>query len=174
MSDALEHLLDITLDMRDRHRRQHEDELAAQAQAAHSSYAELERRIAKFSTEVRCLIGHAAEQANRHFSNRLENLRYQEVNGYSPGQWCPGGRLCDPLVFELLADGERLGETLIVELMHDGMVGAFLAASIVPDRVTYSTRTKLDWHPVPLFSFNRERANELLVHYLAAACRAMA
>ena len=56
MSDSLEHLLDFTLDVRERRRRQHEAELGLRERAIRDSHAELERRRTKFSTEVRCLI----------------------------------------------------------------------------------------------------------------------
>ena len=168
MSGSLERLLDITLDMRVLHRRQHEYELAVRDRAARSGHAELQRRQTRFSTEVRSLIQKAVEQANRHLATRPEKCEFREVSKYSIGPWFRGAPLCDPIAYELLLDGQEVDEVLIVELMHDGMVVALLGPLNPSDHPAYSANTGFGWHPIPLFSFDCKKAVELLVQYLAA------
>ncbi len=168
MSDFLEHSLDITLDMRERHRRQHENEVAVKDRAVRSGYVELERRQTQFCTEVRSLIRDAAEQANRHLARRPEKCEFREVLRYRKGPWFPGGPICDPITYQLVSDDREVGEVLIVELMHDGMVAAMLGPLDPSQHPAHSARTGLEWHSVPLFSFDRTKAVELLVQYLAA------
>jgi hypothetical protein len=168
MSDSLEHLLDFTLDVRERRRRQHEAELGLRERAIRDSHAELERRRTKFSTEVRCLIQKAAGQANHHLATRPERCEFREMSEYSIGPWYPGGPICNPIAYQLRARGHEVGETLIVELTHDGMIEALLWPFRQFDHRGHVTRTNLGWQPAPLYSFDGKKAGELLVLYLTA------
>ena len=168
MSDSLEHLLDNVLDMRRQRRRQHEAELGVKEWAIRGSHAELERRQTRFSAEVRSLIRQAVEQANHHLATRPERCEFCEVTEYSMGPWCPGGSICNPIAYKLLVDGQEVGETLVVELTHDGMVRALLGRLGSSDHQTYIGRVGFGWHLIPLFSFDNHKATELLVQYLAA------
>jgi hypothetical protein len=161
-------LLDFTLDMRGRRRRQHEVELGLKENAIRGHHAELERRRTKFSTEVRSLIQKAVEQANHHLATRPERFEFCEVPELSVGPWYPGGPVCKPIGYNLRVDGHEVGETLIVELTHGGMIEAMLWPFSPSDCRDHAAKIDLGWHPIPLYSFDAKKAGELFVLYLAA------
>jgi hypothetical protein len=168
MSDSLEHALDLTLNMRARHRRQHEAELALKKKAIRSGCTELEQRQARFCNEVRPLIQSAVERANQHFATRPEGCEFCEVSEYSVGPWYPGASICAPLVYKLRVEGRDVSEALVVELTHNGMVEAVLGPLCPSDRHSRAVRAGFGWHPNPLFSFDIRKASNLLVQYLEA------
>jgi hypothetical protein len=168
MSDSLEHRLDFTLDMRERHRLKHEAELGLKDKAIRGSRAEFERRQAKFSTEVCSLIQKAAEQANHHLATRPERCEFREVSELSMGCWYPGRPICTPIAYELRVGGQAIGETLIVELTHDGMIEAQLWPFRLSGHQDHAARVDFEWRPIPLYSFDVEKAGELLILYLAS------
>jgi hypothetical protein len=168
MSDSLEHLLDFTLDMRERRRRQHEAELGLKERAIRGSHAELGRRRTKFSTEVRSLIHKAAGQANHHMAARPERCEFCEVSDFSIDPWYPGGPICNPIAYEMRVEGQAVGETLVVELTHDGMIEALLWPLRLSDHEDHVARIDFGWCPVPLYSFDAKKAGELLVLYLTS------
>lgn len=168
MSDKFEDQLDLVFDMRRQRRRQYEAEQAQAARAIRDAHAELEKKQTIFCTKVRSLIERAMEHANRHLARRSEKCRLNEVSGYFTGPWYPGGPACNPIAYELRVDDREVGETLIVELTHHGMV----EASLGPFRPTVSeghtTRLDLGWHPVPLDRFDASEAHDLVVRYITA------
>lgn len=168
MSVSLEHILDFTLDMRERRRRQHDAELDSKEQSVRASRDELKRRLDKFSTSVRSIIQEAVEHANHHLATRPECCQFSEVPKFSAEPWYPGGPICNPLAYELRVDGKEVGETLIVELTHDGMIEAHLWPFRLEEHRTLLGRADLHWSPTPLYSFDARRAEELLVLYLTA------
>jgi hypothetical protein len=168
MSDALEQWLDLTLNMRERHRRQHDAELELKAEAIRSCHSELEQRQARFCNEVRALIHTAVERANRHLATRPEGCEFCEVSRYRIGPWFPGGSICDPIVYKLRVGSQEACEALVIELTHNGMVDALLGPLFPSDQHAHPVRLGLGWHPIPLFSFDSKKAGDLLVRYLAA------
>jgi hypothetical protein len=168
MSDSLEHALDLTLNMRERHRRQHEAELALKEEAMRSGHSELEQRQARFSNEVRSLIQSAVERANQHLATRPEGCEFCEVSEYSVGPLCPGASICTPIVYKLRVEGRDVSEALVVELTHNGMVEAVLGPLRPSDQHSRAVRAGFGWHPIPLFSFDIRKASNLLVQYLEA------
>jgi hypothetical protein len=165
MSHSLEHCLDATLNMRERSRRQHEAELNMNEGAVRGGHAELERRRIRFRTEVQSLIQTAAERANRHLATRPERCEFCDVSEYRISPWYPGGSICNPITYKLWVDGQEVGEALVVELTRDGMIEALLSPS---GQQTDIARISFGWHPVPLFSFDSQKAADVLVQYLAA------
>ncbi|HEX3405495.1 MAG TPA: hypothetical protein VHT74_34735 [Acetobacteraceae bacterium] len=91
-----------------------------------------------------------------------------EVSGYFTGPLYVGGSACNPIAYELRVNGRELGETLLLELTHDGMVEAFLG----PLRPTvpggHTTRIDFGWRPVPLHGFDAAIASDLVLRYVAA------
>ena len=168
MSESLEHQLDLTMDMRRQRHRQHEAELAQAEKAIRDGHLELERRQTRFSTEVRSLIRDVVEQANRHLATRRENCQICEVSGYFTGPLYIGGTACNPIAYELLVDGQNEGETLIVELTHDGMIEAFLGPFRPSVPEAHTARIDIGWRPIPLARFNAKAAAELVIRYLGA------
>ncbi len=168
MSDSLEYSLDLTLNMRERHRRQHEAEVRLREAAIRSGCSELEQRQARFCNEVRSLIQTAVERANQHLATRPERCEFCEVLEYSIGPWYPGASVCTPIVYKLRVEGQEVGEVLVVELTHNGMIEALLGPLCPTEQSTHSVRSEFRWHPIPLFSFDSKTASDLLVQYLAA------
>jgi hypothetical protein len=168
MSESLERRLDSTLNIREQRRRQYEAELAQAEKTIRDARAEFERRQTRFSAEVRPLIQRAAEQANRHLAARPERCHFCEVSGYFTGPLYPGGSACNPIAYELQVDGHEVGEVLIVELTHEGMIEVFLGPFRPPVHEAHTTRIDLGWRLVPLYSFNADHASDILVRYLAA------
>jgi hypothetical protein len=167
MSQSLEDRLDITLDMRRERRLQHEAKGARTRTAIDDAHAELEHEQTKFCTEVHSIIQESVERANRHLAKRSEHYEFREVSGYYTGPLHGVGTACNPIAYELRGDGRKMGETLLVELTHDGMIEAFLVPHRpVPDVPT--ARIDLGWHPVPLRMFSATTASDLVVWYLAA------
>ena len=167
MSQSLEDRLDLTLDMRRERRLQHEAKGAHARTAIVNAHAELEHEQTKFSTEVHSLIQETVERANRHLAKRSEHYEFREVSGYYAGPLHGSGTACNPIAYELRDDGRKMGETLLVELTHDGMI----EASLVPHRPVLgvpTARIDLGWHPVPLRMFSATTAADLVVWYLAA------
>ena len=168
MSDTFEHQLDLALDQRHQRRRQEEAKRAQSARAIRDAHAELERNQTIFCTKVRSLIEDAVDHANRHLATRPEKYQLHEVSGYLTGPWYPGGNACNPIAFELRVDGREVGETLIVELMHQGMV----EASLGPFRPTilegHTTRQHYGWPPIPLDRFDARAAHDLVVRFITA------
>ena len=168
MSDTFEHQLDQALGMRWQHHRQEEAKQTRSARAIRDAHAELERKQTVFCTKVRSLIENAVDQANRHLATRPEKCQLHEVSGYLTGPLYPGGSACNPIAFELRVDGREVGETLIVELMHQGTV----EASLGPFRPTvpegHTTRQHYGWPPVSLDRFDARAAHDLVVRFITA------
>ena len=167
MSESLEDCLDLMLDMRRERRLQHEAKGAHRRTAIDDAHAELEHEQTRFHTSVHSLIQETVERANRHLAKRSEHYEFREVSGYYTGPLHGGGTACNPIAYELRGDGRKMGETLLVELTHDGMIEASLVPHRpVPDVPT--ARIDLGWHPVPLRMFSATTASDLVVWYLAA------
>ena len=60
----------------------------------------------------------------------------------------------NPIAFELRLNGEVLGEALVLELSHDGMVEAHLTPVGPSGNRSQSCRL---WHPIPLYKFDANR-----------------
>ena len=166
MSGALEHLLDFTLDMRERRLRPHQAERRPK-DTVQASHTELKRRRTRFSTEVRSLVRKAVEQANHHLMSRPEGCEFCELRGFIAEPWYPGKLNFDPIAYELRVNGEEVGERLIVDMTNDGMIEARLWPFLT-DHQGHVGRIELGWTPIPLTSFDAGKAEELLVLYLAA------
>jgi hypothetical protein len=165
MSDSLEHCLDATLNMRERNRRHHEAEIDLKEAAIRGSHAELERRRMRFGTEVQSLIQIAVERANRHLATRPERCEFCEVSEHRINPWYPGGPISNPIAYNLRVDGQEVGEALIIRLTQDGMIEALLSPS---GQQAHIATIGFGWHPIPLFSFDSQKAADLLVQYLTA------
>ena len=166
MAEPLERRLDLTLDTREELRSHHQAELAQRERAIRDSHAELDGRQMRFCTEVRCLMQDIIEQANRHLATRAEKCQFYEVPGYFTGPLYVGGSPCNPLAYELRLDGQEVGETLILELTHDGMIEAFLGPFRPCRREADTTRIDFGWHRIPLYAFDAGSASELLISYM--------
>ena len=94
--------------------------------AARELHAKREGDQTRFLTMVRPLIEQAVERANRHLSKRPERCEFCEISGQYTGPLYVGGSGCNPIAYQLRADGATVGETLLVELTHDGMIEAWL------------------------------------------------
>jgi hypothetical protein len=169
MSESLQHLLDVTLNQRELLRRQHEADLAAHERATiRDSHRERERRRAEFQTKIPSLIHGAVDDANRHLATRSEGCRFCEMSVHFAGPWYPGRMICNPIAYELRVDGEKVGETLIIELTQAGMIEASLGPPGPSVIGTPISGVELGFHPIPLFSFDAKNAKQLLVQYLRA------
>jgi hypothetical protein len=91
-----------------------------------------------------------------------------EISGYFTGPLYPGGTACNPLAYELRVDGQKVGETLLVEMTHQGMIEAALGPfpPTVPEG--HPTRVNFGWAPVPLDKFDANIASDRVVRYIAA------
>jgi hypothetical protein len=107
----------------------------------------------------------AAEQANQHLATRSEGCRVCEVSSYFTGPWFPGGSACNPIAYELLVNNQVVGEALVLELTHDGMVEGHLAPVGPSGSQPQSCRL---WHPIPLYKFDTKDASDILVRYMTA------
>jgi hypothetical protein len=107
-------------------------------------------------------------RANRHLASRPEKCQFCEVSGYLTGPLYIGGSDCNPIAYELRADGQPVGETLILILTQDGMLEAFLGPFHPSICETHTTCVDFGWPRIPLNLFNAKRASELVVQYLAA------
>jgi hypothetical protein len=168
MSRSLENLLDATLDTRRQRRLQHQAEQIDAQQAINTAHAKIEREQTGFRTVVRSLIQQAAERANRHLVKRPEHCEFCEISGHYTGPLYLGRSICNPIVFELRADGVTVGETLLVELTRDGMIEAWLTQSPTSALAPHVPRIEFGWRPVRLEMFNAGTAANLVVRYVAA------
>jgi hypothetical protein len=167
MSGMLEEQLDLLFTTQQQRHRRHKAEQAECVRAVREGRACLERMQATFCMEVRPLIEQAVARANRHLAKRSEKCRLAEISGYFTGPLYPGGSACNPLAYELRIDGQEVGETLLVELTHQGMIEAALG----PFRPTISegtARRNFDWAPVPLDRFDASIASDLVLRYITA------
>jgi hypothetical protein len=167
VSQSLEDLLDLTLNTRRQRLQQKAAERAHTQKAIDDAHADLKHKQIKFSTEVRSLIDKAVEQANRHLGKRPERCEFRDMSGYYTGPLYVGGSTCNPIAYELRADGEKVGETLLVELTHDGMISGSLGSlpSSVPE--AHTARVDFGWCPVSLDVFDATCASDLVVRYIA-------
>lgn len=168
MSQSLEILLDAALDTRRQRHLQHAAELADARQAINTAHAKKEGDQTRFHTLVRPLIEQAVERANRHLAKRSERCEFCEISGQYTGPLYVGGSGCNPIAYVLRADGATVGETLLVELTHDGMVEAWLGCMPASGPGAEMPRVEFGWRPVRLNSFNADTAVNLLVRYVAA------
>ena len=122
----MEDRLDLVLDSHPQRLRQHKAERVQRETTIRDAHAELAHKQEKFGTEVRSLLEQAVGRANRHLATRPEKCRLGEVSGYLTGPLFVGGSACNPIAYELMRDGQEVGETLIVELTNEGMIEAFL------------------------------------------------
>ena len=122
----------------------------------------------RFHAEVRSLLQQAIERANRHLAKRPEHCEFYDVSGHYTGPLYVGGANCNPIAYELRADGAKVGETLLVELTQRGLVEAGLCESAVSVQEAGPPRTEFGWRPVRLDTFNAATAADLVVHYVAA------
>src|SRR4051794_19863160 len=162
MSGRFEDQIDLAMDLRHQRRRQNEAERARARKAVEDRHVELERKQAMFCGEVRPLIEQAIVEANRHLATRPEQGRLSEVSGHFTGPLHPGGSACNPIAFELRMDGRDVGETLLVELTHEGTVDATLVHE------GDAARREFGWPAVRLEKFDAPVAHDLVVRYLVA------
>jgi hypothetical protein len=167
VSQSLEDLLDLTLNTRRQRLLQKTAERAHTQQAIDDAHVDLERMQTKFSTEVRSLIHKAVEQANRHLGKRPERCEFRDISGYYTGPLYVGGSSCNPIAYELRADGEKVGETLLIELTHDGMIKASLGPLPTSVPEAHTARVDFGWCPVSLDVFDAACALDLVVRYIA-------
>jgi hypothetical protein len=168
MSETLEHLLDLTLDMRKQRRRQHDAGSAQAGNAIRDERIELERRQMRFLAEIGSLIRNAMTQANRHLATRPRECQFHEVLSYVTDSDYLGGRTCHPIAYELLVGGQDRCETLLVELTQHGMIEASLGPSRPSVHEAHTSRVDFGWRPIPLYQFDANNASDLVVRYLAA------
>lgn len=168
MSGQFEQRLDLALETRQQRLRQKQTEQTTAELATREAHAVLERMQRQFCGQIRSLIEQAVERANRHLAKRPENCRLCEVSGYFTGPLFAGGAACNPLAFELRADSRSVGETLMVELMHSGMIEAFLGPLRPGEPQAHAIRLDFGWEPVPLQDFGAENAHDLILRYVNA------
>ena len=90
------------------------------------------------------------------------------MSGQFTGPLHVGGSGCNPIAYELRADGTTVGETLLVELTHDGMIEAWLGDTPASAPGAAMPRVDFGWRPVRLDAFNADTAANLVVRYVAA------
>ena len=168
MSGTLEDRLNLVLDSHPQRLRQHKAERVQRETTIRDAHAELAHKQEKFGTEVRSLLEQSVGRANRHLATRPEKCRLGEVSGYLTGPLFVGGSACNPIAYELMRDGQEVGETLIVELTNEGMIEAFLGPFRPTVSEGHTTRLDLDWRPVSLDKFDAKVASELVVRYITA------
>ena len=168
MSQSLEVLLDAALDTRRQRHLQHEAEQADARLSINTAHAKTEGEQTRFLTLVRPLIEQAVERANRHLAKRPERCEFCEISGQYTGPLYVGGSGCNPIAYELRVDGAAVGETLLVELTHDGMIEAWLGYRPASVPGAEMPRVEFGWRPVRLDSFNADTAADLVVRYVAA------
>jgi len=169
MSPSLEELLDATLDTRRQRRLQHLAELAHAQQAINDAQVKIECEQTYFHTDVRSHIQQAIDRANRHLAKRPEHCEFHDVSGHYTGPQHPGGSLCNPIAYELRADGAAVGERLLVELTpHGCFIQATLCHPTVSIHGDRAPRIDFGWRSVPLDMFSAVTAENLLVQYMSA------
>jgi len=167
VSQSLEGLLDLTLDTRRQRLLQRAAERVHTQKAIDDAHVDLERKQTEFSKEVRSLIHGTVEQANRHLAKRPERCEFRDISGHYTGPLFPGGSTCNPIAYELWVNGEKVGETLLIELTHDGMIEGSLdpLPPSVPE--AHTARIDFGWCPVSLGVFDATCASDLVVRYIA-------
>jgi hypothetical protein len=168
VSGQFEQRLDLALETRQQRRRQRETERAAEEMATRDAHAARERLQRQFRGQIHSLIEQAIERANRHLAKRPENCRLCEVSGYFTGPMFAGGAACNPIAFELQDGSGSVGETLIVELTHSGMIEAFLGPLRPGQPQAPAVRLNFGWEPVALRDFAAENAHDLVLRYVNA------
>jgi hypothetical protein len=169
MSGEFERRLDLAMETRLRRLRQKKTEQTEADAATRDAHAVRERMRLQFRGLIRSLIEQAVERANRHLAKRPEKCRLCEVSGYFTGPLFAGGAACNPLAFELRADGgSSIGEPLLVELTHSGMIEAFLGPLRPGEPQAHAMRLDFGWRPVPLQDFGTENAHDLILRYVNA------
>jgi hypothetical protein len=168
MSGEFEQRLDLALETRQRRLRQKQTEQTTADLATREAHAVLERMRLQFCGQIRSLIEQAVERANRHLTKRPEHCRLCEVSGYFTGPLFAGGAACNPLAFELRADSGSVGETLMVELTHSGMIEAFLGPLRPGEPQAHAIRLDFGWQSVSLQDFAAENAYDLVLRYVNA------
>ena len=168
MSRSLEKLLDATLNTRRQRRKQHQAKQEDARKAIQVAHGKTECEQTRFHTEVRSLLQQTAERANRHLAKRPDHCEFCEISGYHTGPLYVGVSTCTPIVYELRADGAKVGETLLVELTYGGMVEAWLCQSLESVHDADAPRIEFGWRPVRLDMFNAGTAADLMVRYVAA------
>jgi hypothetical protein len=168
MSGTFEGQIDLAFDLRRQRRRQNQAEQEHAKKAIEDSHAALELKQAAFHGRVRPLLEAAVADTNRHLAGRSERCKLHEVSGYFTGPWYPGGFACNPIAYELRVDGQELGETLLVELNHDGMLEASLGPFHPHVSEGQSTRLDIGWPAVRLEDFDMEAARHLVIRFLSA------
>jgi hypothetical protein len=168
MSQTLETELDRILDTRHQRRVQREAELAVLQKAIDDASAELELKQNKFRSHVRLLIQQTIERVNQHLGKRPEGCQLIDVSGRFAAPYFIGARGCNPIAYELRVAGQTMGEPLLIELTHDGMVEASLALPPSAGRVGQLIKTTFDWRAVPLYMFSFTHASDLLIRYVTA------
>ena len=169
MSGQFERHLDLALETRHQRLYQQRAEQAAAGKTIGDAHAVLERMQTQFCGDIRSLIEAAIERANRHLAKRLEKCRLCEVSGYFTGPLFVGGSACNPIAFELRLNGSSVGETLIVELTHSGMIEAFLGPMRPGEHLAQVMRRDFGWEPVPLQNFSAHTARDLVLRYMNTA-----
>jgi hypothetical protein len=167
MSQSLEELLGLALDTRQQRLLQGTAEQAHTQQAIDDAHAGLERKQTEFCARVHSLINEAVERANRHLTKRPEHCEFREVSGYFTGPLYVGGSACNPIAYELRVDDKKVGETLLIELTHEGMIEGSLGPlpPSVPEANT--ARIEFGWRPVPLDKFDAAQASDLVFRYIS-------
>ncbi len=168
MPGQFEQHLDLAIETRQQRLRQKEAQHAAAEKAIRDAHAVLERIQLQFCGEIRSLIENAVERANRHLARRSEDWRLCEVSGYFTGPLFVGGSACNPIAFELRVNGSSVGDTLIVELTHEGMIEAFLGPLRPGEPEAHAMRVDFGWEPIPVQNFGADNAHDLVLRYVNA------
>lgn len=169
MTGQFERHLDLALETRHQRLHQQQAEQDAAGKTISNSHAVLERMQTQFCGDIRSLIEEAIQRANRHLAKRLEKCRLCEVSGYFTGPLFVGGSACNPIAFELRLNGSNVGETLIVELTHNGMIEAYLGPMRPGEQLAQVMRRDFGWDPVPLQNFTSRVALDLVLRYMNMA-----
>jgi hypothetical protein len=168
MSRSPHDRLDWTLEMQQHHHRHHPADHVDTENAARDAPAELEKRRARLRTQILILLQEAAERTNHDLTMGADEYRLCEVSGYFTGPLYIGRAACNPIAYELRANGQALGDTLFVEITHGGLIEASLGPFRPAIHEAHRGRVHFGWHPMPLFEFDKEAASELMLRYRAA------
>lgn len=168
MSCQFEQRLDLALETRQQRLRHIQNDQTVAERPTRDAHAFLERMQRQFSGEIRSLIEQAVGRANRHLAKRREICRLCDVSGCFTGPMFAGGAACNPLAFELRAGSASVGETLLVELTHSGMIEAFLGPLRPGEPLAHAIRIDFGWQPVRLEDFGPENAHDLVLRYVNA------
>jgi hypothetical protein len=156
---------DRILEMQPQLHRQHPAD-HVETESAARDFAELDKR--RFRTQISTLLQEAAERANHDLITGAEEYQLCDVSGYFTGPLYIGGAACNPIAYELRANGQAVGETLFVELTHGGLIEASLGPFRPAIHDAHRGRVHFGWSPMPLFQFDKEAAAELMSRYRAA------